>query len=212
MKNFLKAILCTAVILASGSATVIASHAGDEGLYEKQVDPNSAFIRVVMPGTTLASVGGKSVTMATNGVSAYYAVAPGPVTVTTEAGEIALDTSAGKFYSVLPVAGKPIGIEDELNTNPAKAILSLYNLGDSNDIDVFVPEANVEALKDVGSGASKTVALKAPLKLDLVVRKDGKDFATLEQVEFKRLSGISLIITGSGDAMKAEILSNKIAN
>jgi hypothetical protein len=186
--------------------------AGDDGLYEKALDPNSAFVRIVMPGNTTASIMGKQVTLQEGGVSPYYLVAPGAIAVITGMGDLTLDAAAGKFYSVLPGEGKPASVEDELNTNPAKAILSVYNLSDGSDVDIFVPQAKVEAIKDTGSKASKSVALKAPLTLDLVVRSNGKDMAQIDAVQFKRLSGVSIVVTGSGDAIKAVALSNKIAN
>lgn len=186
--------------------------AGDDGLYEKQLDPNAAFVRVVMPGTSSASIKGKAVSQMQEGVSAYVAVEPGSIAVSTGLGETTIEAAAGKFYTVLPAGGQPVGVEDELNTNPAKAILSLYNLGDSTDVDIFVPQANAEALKDIATGGSKSVALKAPLTLDLVIRSGGKDVTKIEAVEFKRLSGVSVIVTGSGDLMKAVALANKIAN
>jgi Alginate O-acetyl transferase AlgF len=210
IKNHRTAIT-SLVLLATALVSPTQGFAGDDGLYEKQIDPNSAFIRVVMPGSANASIKGKAITQLDDGVSAYYAVEPGVIAVSTAMGETTIEAGAGKFYSVLPAAGKPIGVEDEPNTNPAKAILSLYNLGDSSDVDIFVPQANAEALKDTVSGASKSVALKAPLTLDLVVRSGGKDVVKIDRVEFKRLSGISVIVTGSGDAMKAVALANKIA-
>jgi Alginate O-acetyl transferase AlgF len=195
--------------MLSHTTTVLA---GDDGLYEKPLDPNSAFVRIVMPGSTNASIMGKPVTVQDGGVSPYYIVAPGAIAITTAMGDLTVEAAAGKFYSILPGEGKPASVEDELNTNPAKALLSVYNLSDASDVDVFVPQAKVEAITDTGSKSSKSVALKAPLTLDLVVRSNGKDMAEIDAVEFKRLSGISIIVTGTGEAIKAVALSNRIAN
>jgi Alginate O-acetyl transferase AlgF len=198
-----------AFVLSAGFAHMAA--AGDEALYEKPVDPNAAFVRVVAPGNANAAIMGKGISLQDDGVSPYYAVVPGPIAISTDGGDVEVDVVAGKFYSVLPGAGKPVSVEDELNTNPAKAILTLYNLSDGGDVDIFVPQAKVEAIKDTTSGASKSVALKAPLTLDLVVRSGGKDVAQIAAVEFKRLSGVSIVVTGSGDSIKAIALPNRIA-
>jgi alginate O-acetyltransferase complex protein AlgF len=211
MKNLgSKTFAFTSLVLA------VASHlssvlAGDDGLYEKPLDPNAAFVRIVMPGNASASIMGNQVALQDGGISPYYIVNPGMIAVTTGMGDLTLETTAGKFYSVLPGDGTPASVEDELNTNPAKAILSVYNLSDGRDVDVFVPQAKVEAIKDMDSKASKSVALKAPLTLDLVVRSNGKDMAKIDAVEFKRLSGVSIVVTGSGDAIKAVALANTIA-
>jgi alginate O-acetyltransferase complex protein AlgF len=210
MKNLgLKTFAIASLVLAAASHLSSVS-AGDDGLYEKPLDPNAAFVRIVMPGNASASIMGNQVALQDSGISPYYIVTPGTIAVTTGMGDLTLETMAGKFYSILPGDGKPASVEDELNTNPAKAILSVYNLSDGGDIDVFVPQAKVEAIKDMGSKASKSVALKAPLTLDLVVRSNGKDMAKIDAVEFKRLSGVSIVVTGSGDAIKAVALANTI--
>jgi Alginate O-acetyl transferase AlgF len=212
MKNPHSKRLALAFVMFALIGQAIPVFAGDDGLYEKPLDPNSAFIRIVMPGNTNASIMGRPVAVQDGGVSPYYIVAPGAIAIATAMGDLTIEAAAGKFYSVLPGEGKPVSVEDELNTNPAKALLSVYNLSDGSDVDVFVPQAKVEAIKDTGSNTSKSVALKAPLTLDLVVRSNGKDMAQIDAVEFKRLSGVSIIVTGSGDAIKAVALSNKIAN
>jgi hypothetical protein len=212
MKNLhLTGILMTSLV-ASCACFPSTAYAGDDGLYEKALDPNSAFVRIVMPGSANASIMGKPAVVQDGGVSPYYIVAPGTIAIVTGMGDLTLEATAGKFYSILPGDGKPASVEDELNTNPAKAILSVYNLSEGNDVDVFVPKAKVEAIKDTASKASKSVALKAPLTLDLVIRSNGKDMAQIDAVEFKRLSGVSIVVTGSGDAIKAVALPNKIAN
>jgi hypothetical protein len=199
MKNLGLTVIATASVMLAVASQTTAAFAGDDGLYEKPLDPNSAFVRIVMPGSTNASIMGKQVAVQEGGVSPYYIVAPGTVAIVTGMGDFNLDATAGKFYSILPGDGKPASVEDELNTNPAKAILSVYNL------------AKVEAIKDMASNAAKSVALKAPLILDLIVRSNGKDMAQIDAVEFKRLSGVSIVVTGSGDAIKAVVLANKIA-
>jgi Alginate O-acetyl transferase AlgF len=211
MKNLGLTVIATASVMLAVASQTTAAFAGDDGLYEKPLDPNSAFVRIVMPGSTNASIMGKQVAVQEGGVSPYYIVAPGTVAIVTGMGDFNLDATAGKFYSILPGDGKPASVEDELNTNPAKAILSVYNLSDGSDVDVFVPMAKVEAIKDMASNAAKSVALKAPLILDLIVRSNGKDMAQIDAVEFKRLSGVSIVVTGSGDAIKAVVLANKIA-
>ena len=57
-------------------------------------------------------------------------------------------------------------------------------------------QAGAEAVSDVDSGGSKSVALRAPLAVDLVVRDGDKDLAKLDKVEFKRLAGVTIVVTG----------------
>ena len=78
-------------------------------------------------------------------------------------------------------------------------------------IDLFVPQAGAEAVSDVDSGGSKSVALRAPLAVDLVVRDGDKDLAKLDKVEFKRLAGVTIVVTGEGDKVDAVAVPSTIA-
>ncbi len=62
--------------LASVAATLafsVPAHADDGGLYAKPLDPNSAFVRVIAPGASNATVGSSSFNQLENGVSPYVA-------------------------------------------------------------------------------------------------------------------------------------------
>ncbi len=49
----------------------------------------------------------------------------------------------------------------------------------------------------------QSVALRAPLNVDLVVREGDKEIAKLDKVEFKRLAGVTVVVTGAGDKVGA---------
>lgn len=185
--------------------------ADDGGLYEKPLDPNSAFVRVIAPGATSASVQNSAFNKLEDGVSPYVAVAPGDIPVTSSLGQSTVKASAGKFYSVVVTKDGATTLVDDMTKNPSKATLSLYNLTEKAAIDVFVPQAGAEAVSDVDSGGSKSVALRAPLAVDLVVRDGDKDLAKLDKVEFKRLAGVTIVVTGEGDKVDAVAVPSTIA-
>lgn len=200
--------------LASVAATLafsVPAHADDGGLYAKPLDPNSAFVRVIAPGASNATVGSSSFNQLENGVSPYVAVAPGDIAVTASAGQGSVKAAAGKFYSAILTEGDVVTIEDDMTKNPSKATLSLYNLTEKADIDLFVPQAGAEAVSDVDSGTSKSVALRAPLNVDLVVREGDKEIAKLDKVEFKRLAGVTVVVTGAGDKVGAVAVPSTIS-
>ncbi|MGL3606812.1 alginate O-acetyltransferase AlgF [Rhizobium sp. G187] len=185
--------------------------ADDGGLYEKPLDPNSAFVRVIAPKSSTASVNSSAFDQLKSGVSPYVAVAPGEISVSAGTGEGKVAAEAGKFYSAVLADGKMVTIEDDMTKNPAKATLTLYNLTERADLDVFVPQAGADALSDVGSGGSKSVALRAPLNVDLVVREGDAELAKLDKVEFKRLAGVTVIVTGTGNDVSAVAVPSTIA-
>ena len=63
-----------ATLLLASAAPVFAQ---DDGLYDAPVDPNSAFVRVLVPGAAVAVVNGTTVDDVTDGLSAYVNVARG---------------------------------------------------------------------------------------------------------------------------------------
>ncbi|MGR6432581.1 alginate O-acetyltransferase AlgF [Rhizobium sp. PAMB 3174] len=195
----------------SFTALVGTASAQDAGLYAKPIDPNSAFVRVISPGSSIASVKGSSFSGLTDGVSPYVAVDPGDISVSSSLTNAKVEAGAGKFYTAILTQDGTKTVVDDMSKNPAKASLTLYNLSDAADAAVFVPQAKSEAISKVEMGGSKTVALRAPLKLDLVVKASGKDVADLHTVEFKRGSGITVVLTGSGDKLSAIAVPSTIA-
>ncbi|MDH4440503.1 MAG: alginate O-acetyltransferase AlgF, partial [Rhizobium sp.] len=145
------------------------------------------------------------------GVSPYVAVAPGDITVSASSGQGNVTAAAGKFYSAILTDSGVVTIEDDMTKNPSKATLSLYNLTEKAAIDLFVPQAGADAVSDVDSGASKSVALRAPLNVDLVVRDGDKEIAKLDKVEFKRLAGVTVVVTGTGENVAAVAVPSTIS-
>lgn len=202
------------ITLAAVAATITLhgqAQADDGGLYAKPLDPNSAFVRVIAPGASSATVNSSAFNQLSDGVSPYVAVAPGDIAVTASGGQGSVKAAAGKFYSAILTDSGVVTIEDDMTKNPAKATLSLYNLTEKADIDLFVPQAGAEAVSDVDSGTSKSVALRAPLNVDLVVREGDKEIAKLDKVEFKRLAGVTVVVTGTGDKVDAVAVPSTIS-
>ncbi len=185
--------------------------ADDGGLYAKPIDPNAAFVRVIAPGSSIASVKNSSFDELTDGVSPYVAVAPGDISVSSSFRQTSVSARAGKFYSAVLTAAGDVTVEDDMTKNPSKATLTLYNLTEKADLDLFVPQAGGDAVSDVDSGASKSVALRAPLKVDLIVREGEKELAKIDMVEFKRLAGVTIVVTGTGDRITAVAVPSTIA-
>lgn len=205
--RFTFTLAAVATLLAVGQPAL----ADDGGLYAKPIDPNSAFVRVIAPGSSIASVKNSSFSQLSDGVSPYVAVAPGDISVSSSFRQTSVSAQAGKFYTAVLTAAGDVTVEDDMTKNPAKATLTLYNLTEKADLDLFVPQASADAVSDVASGTSKSVALRAPLKVDLVVRAGEKELAKIGKVEFKRLSGVTIVVTGTGDAITAVAVPSTIA-
>lgn len=202
--TFIRVSLAT--LLLAAAAPVIAQ---DDGLYDAPVDPNSAFVRVLVPGAAVAVVNGTTVDEVTDGLSAYVNVAPGDIQVS--AGDLAgsVTASPGSYYTYATTAsGEPLLLTDQPASDPSKATVYFYNLSDKPTVDLFVPSAKVKALEGVAGDTAKSVALKAPLTLDFEVQADGETVAKVAALELKRRGGVSIVFTGSDGSYSASAVQN----
>lgn len=195
-----------ALALGSVSLPVLAQ---DDGLYDAPVDPNSAFVRVLVPGAAVAVVNGTTVDDLDGGLSAYVNVEPGDIQVS--AGDLsgAVSATPGAYYTYAwSVEGEPLVLSDQPASDPSKATVYFYNLSDKASVDLFVPSANVKAIEAVEGDSTKSVALKAPLTLDFDVQADGQSIAQVAAVDLKRRGGVSIVLSGSNGNYTATAVEN----
>jgi alginate O-acetyltransferase complex protein AlgF len=201
-----KLIALTTLMLLSAAPAALAQ---DDGLYDAPVDPNSAFVRVLVPGAAVAVVNGTTVDQITDGLSAYVNVAPGDIPVS--AGDVSgsVTTAPGAYYTYAwSVEGEPLVLQDDPASDPSKATVYFYNLSDLASVDLFVPAAKTKAIEAVAGDTTKAVALKAPLTLDFEVQAEGKPVATVAALDLKRRGGVSIIFTGSNGTYSAAAVEN----
>jgi alginate O-acetyltransferase complex protein AlgF len=201
-----KLITLAAALLLGATAMSVAQ---DDGLYDAPVDPNSAFVRVLVPGAAVAVVNGTTVDNITDGLSAYVNVQPGDIPVS--AGDVSGSVTAtpGTYYTYAwSVEGEPLILEDAPSSDPSKATVYFYNLSDLASVDLFVPTANVKAIEAIAGDTGKSVALKAPLTLDFEVQADGQAVATVAALDLKRRGGVSIVLTGSNGTYTASAVEN----
>lgn len=197
--------LAAAMLLSSATFAL----AQDDGLYDAPVDPNSSFVRVLVPGSAVAVVNGTTVDNVTDGLSAYVNVQPGDIPVS--AGDVSGSVTAepGTYYTYAwSVEGEPLVLQDSPATDPSKATVYFYNLSDLASVDLFVPTAKVKAIEAIAGDTAKSVALKAPLTLDFEVQADGQPVATVASLDLKRRGGVSIVFTGSNGSYTATAVEN----
>lgn len=199
--------LTLASLLLLGAAT--SAFAQDDGLYDAPVDPNSAFVRVLVPSAAVAVINGTTVDNITDGLSAYVNVEPGDIAVS--AGDVSGSVTAtpGAYYTYAwSVEGEPLVLTDQPASDPSKATVYFYNLSDLASVDLFVPAAKAKAIEAVAGDTTKSVALKAPLTLDFEVQADGKPVATVASLDLKRRGGVSIIFAGANGTYTATAVQN----
>ena len=186
-----------------------AALAQDAGLYDKPVDPNSAFVRVLLPGAGAANVDGNALTDLSNGFSAYVNVQPGDIEVSAGDASATVTAEPGAYYTLgWAPDGTALTFNDLAPSDPSKAQVYLYNLSDKPAVGLYVPAAKVDAITDVAINGTAAVALKAPLTLDVEVRSGSETLASIAGIDLQRKGGVSIVLTGSGTAYEAQSVEN----
>lgn len=195
---------CVVLLCLAG---VDRADAQDAGLYGKATDPLASFVRVVSLDASASVIAGISVE-SQHGVSPYVNVEPGEVEISAGTRISRVDVQPGSFYTLAVTASGDSFFKDPVKNDPAKAQVYLYNLSDLDGIDLFVPAAKVIAVEAVPSGASKDIALRAPLSLDFEIRKDGIALAPPFTIELKRRSGYTVILSGTAGKYGPVVVEN----
>ncbi len=202
-------IVAKALVLTGMLAVTGAAFAQDEGLYEAPVDPNSAFVRVLAPAASVAVINGSSMDELQGGLSPYVNVKPGSIAVSAGEAAGSVEAAAGSYYTYAwDAAGSAISLTDKTSNDPAKADVYLYNLSDKPEIDLFVPAAKVNAIAATPTAGSKSVSLKAPLKIDVEVKAGGETIGKLDALELTRRGGISIIVSGTNGTYDVVAVKN----
>jgi len=202
----MKRLLFVAAVLALAP---LSTALADDGLYEDVFDPASSFVRVLAPGQTVASINGKSLHDLEGGVSGFVNVMPGDIDIVLPNGNVAMNVSASKHYTViLTDDGQTTIIDDDITNSPAKADVSLYNLSSAQTVDLLVPAANAVAIAGTDHFASQTVSVRAPLTLDFEVREGEESLAQLSQVNLVRGGGVTIVLVDADDGFSAFSTAN----
>lgn len=186
--------LVVAIAMISAIWNLDLAQANDGALYEKAIDPNAAFVRVLSVDQVAVRIHRKSFSNLDDGVSPYVVVDPGDVSLSIGSAQRDLSVQSGKFYSVIYRGGQDLEvIEDTVSATPSKANLSFYNLTKQNVLDLFVPQAKAKAISGLAQNKGKTVQIKAPLTLDFAASINGEAKATAPKVQLSRGSGMTLV-------------------
>jgi alginate O-acetyltransferase complex protein AlgF len=191
------------VFAAALSLAASAALAQDEGLYPAPTAPDAAFLRVYTPGEESIALDGQTLQPSEIGFTRYVEVSPGPVTVTIDGEETTVEAKANTHYSYIVTADGGEFLTDGVTGSPAQADLLFYNLSDIESVDVLAPSANAVAIPAVAPATEGSVALRAPLTLDLELRNGEETVATVTGVELVRSAGTTVVLTGEAGTYEA---------
>ena len=208
-------------ILAALLFSLQTAHAADDAaLYDPAPPADSAFVRVINAaegGPVDVSLGANSFSkVAFPGISAYQIVPQGAHSAKLGGDETDLTITAGKYYSLAVVEkdGKKeiVQIEDPQIKNPAKALITFYNLSDAPAAALYAAAQKADIFPAVKTGDKASREVNA-LTIDVAVKDaEGKEVSSFKGIELKRKSGVNFLLAGNGAAKKAIMAASEVAS
>jgi alginate O-acetyltransferase complex protein AlgF len=169
--------------------------AQDTGLYDPAPPADSAFVRVInVPAATL---GGKTVTALKGAASSYVVIPQGEFAAKIGATTNKLKVEAGKFYSIVTTGSKVTLLTDQAAENPAKALLTIYNLSKSASIDLKTADGKTAVVAGVKTSESGSRTVNG-ITVNLAAFAGTKALGTLKGVKLERGNAYALVLTDTG--------------
>lgn len=162
----------------------------DKGLYDPRPPAGAAFVRFFNANEKPmnATIGGKSYgDIPAISASPYYVQKQGNVEFKTGLRILPMVLESGAFYTVVTDnAGNPYLHKDTVSTDPAKAMLVLYNLSSDAPLALKAQDDMVTVVENVEKGKSAYRGING-VKVDLsVTGKDGKIMHEFEPLVLER--------------------------
>jgi alginate O-acetyltransferase complex protein AlgF len=185
--------------------------AEDAGLYDKPIDPNSSFIRILDLQASSAVIAGSAIENFEDGISPYVNVKPGDVEMSVGSKTTRITAEPGKYYTYAWSDGGAQKLYvDPVKDDPSKAQVYLYNLSDLPAVDLVVPAAKAVAIKAVATGEAQSVSLRAPLSIGFAIQSGGRTVAETADLDLKRRSGFTIVLAGSSGTYRALATENHL--
>jgi hypothetical protein len=207
----IKSIITFSAVLAVSSSLAGVSLAQDAGLYANAIDPNKAYVRVLVQDSGQASIAGNTVSLTESLVSGYVSVPAGAVAIGAGDGSMEMNVEPGTYYTFAQAQDGFVEFVDPPISDPSKAEVLFYNLTDKSGVNLFVPAAKTNAMSDVAAQTSQSVELRAPLALSFEAQLEGKTLAAANDVSLERKQAVSLFLTQTSEGLDLVQVINSFA-
>lgn len=170
----------------------------DEGLYAPRAPEGSAFVRFINITDAAVDVSANNKSFGEVGASnnsAYFVVLQGEASLIASDKEVSHSIIEGGFYSAL-IGDELIIIEDQANTNPAKATLAIINADQSASVSLKAKDNTIDIFKDVETGAMSAREINA-VKIDLTVNvAESAEPVVLDPIVLERGNHYTVLFDG----------------
>ncbi|HEX2862922.1 MAG TPA: alginate O-acetyltransferase AlgF [Deinococcales bacterium] len=203
------------------SLTLPAALAAAPGLYSPEPPANSAFARFVP-----ASLGGPNEDVYVDGTLRAKNLAPGKpsnyLVVTAGSHSVKVSTAgktdslatytlqaeAKRFYTLPVQDGKVTLLSDGTNKDKLKALLAVYNLAASGNVNVTTADGSTKVFTGVAPGTARSLAVNA-VTVDLKVALGTAAPVTLKKTTFSSGGAYSIFVLAGKDGPSVGLVQNR---
>lgn len=201
MKVFLTLMAAALCLTALASLPACAQ---DEGLYDPVAPEGSAFVRFIHAGIDAnpaePSIKGKKYgTVDQGSVSAYFPVKAGSAEIVLGTNKAEQDLEKGGVYTAALKGRTFYVLKDDPLADPAKALITFYNLSDKAGLALKTTDGKVEIVGNVATGGNKSREING-IPVNLAIYADGAKVADIGEVILKRgeVTAVILLTTPEG--------------
>jgi len=181
-------------------ASMPAMAAEDDGLYAPPPPAGAAWVRVI---------GAEDIHLGEHVLSgvAYEMIMQGGFTISHHSTVQHVQIEAGKHYTIAAIGTQPVLLTDPPLENRARAMLVLYNFTDRPALDLITADGQLKVVEGVATQTSGSRMVQ-PIIVKLAVAVNGQTVKELNELQLQRGESYSIIATGTGDAITAELMQN----
>ena len=178
--------------------------AQDGFLYDPSPPADAAFIRVIHANPTTdaerVSIGETRFDeLSFSEESPYRVILEGTTSITMSSAEQDFTVEAGNFYTVALTQNGIKVIEDTVNENRAKALLTLYNLSDIPTVDLKTADGATDVILGVMPMSENSIEVNG-ISVALGVFSEGEALQLFDEVKLERGAAYSAFVMGSADS------------
>jgi alginate O-acetyltransferase complex protein AlgF len=211
----MKASLKTAFIMLICLAIPALAQAGEDALYAAEAPDGAAFIRVVNASVSGSlpevRIGDKSIRDVQPVTASSYIYLPeGTYKITVGKKTEPLAMEKDQFYTAVVLSSGELKIlKDKAFQNPRKALISFYNLTDSNGISLKTSDGKVSVIDPVEALSEASREINA-VKVTLGAFSDGETVAQAAPVSLQRGKVFSFFVIDTGGSPRLIVAENRV--
>lgn len=215
MRMTMRTSIRTAFIMLACLVMPALAQAGEDALYAAEAPDGAAFVRVVnasvsgnLPEVQIGDKFIRDIEPVT--ASSYIYLPEGTYKITIGKKTEPLVMEKNQFYTAVVLSSGELKIlKDKAFKNPRKALISFYNLTDSNGVGLKTSDGKVSVIDPVDALSVASREINA-VKVSLGAFNDGETVAKANPVSLQRGKVFSFFVIDTGGSPRLIVAENRV--